>query len=390
MNILFLMGQYPSVGGVEKVSTVLANEFVRRGHQVDIVSFEQPNPEIARQELDKSVMLHALSFPVSKRENRNMLQEIIRARKIDFIISQWAVPFYVARLCRRAIKGTNCKLITVHHNLPDTNARIKSIEIYIENRKGNRFVNLLKLAAVRTVSRLNLRGVYHLSDRYIVLSESFKKIARKYMWLRTTRKMLAISNPVTTNTATPSLQICKENEIIYVGRIEYNQKRNYRIVDIWEKVKDKFPEWKLTIIGDGPDKDDLAERIRTRNLDRIKIVGFQNPIHYYQKAALILLVSEYEGLPLVLAEAMTFGCIPVILATFPAIHDIIDGTNGVKVNPPYNRELMAEALMSLMSNQKKRVEYGKAAIESVSKFNLDSIANQWEQLFHCLAANIQQ
>ena len=40
------MGIYPSYGGVEKVSTYLANELVKRGHEVSIVSFDQPHPEI--------------------------------------------------------------------------------------------------------------------------------------------------------------------------------------------------------------------------------------------------------------------------------------------------------------------------------------------------------
>lgn len=183
------MGQYPSVGGVEKVSTVLANEFVNRGYGVSIVSFEQPQPEIAAKELDKRVRLYALEFPVWKKENLSDLRKIIRDDSIDIIINQWAVPFYVARLCHKAIKGTSCRLLTVHHNLPDTNARIKDVEIAIENGIGNRVVNRMKLTAIKTISRLSLRGVYRLSDRYIVLSESFKDIARKFIGISTPSQM---------------------------------------------------------------------------------------------------------------------------------------------------------------------------------------------------------
>ena len=41
MNILFLLGKFPSVGGVETVTAILANEFSARGHAVHVVSFEQ-------------------------------------------------------------------------------------------------------------------------------------------------------------------------------------------------------------------------------------------------------------------------------------------------------------------------------------------------------------
>ena len=51
MNILFLLGKFPSIGGVETVTAILANEFSARGHAVHVVSFEQvtekPSPDCA-------------------------------------------------------------------------------------------------------------------------------------------------------------------------------------------------------------------------------------------------------------------------------------------------------------------------------------------------------
>ena len=46
-HILFLMGTYPSYGGVEIVSTTLANQFIKDGHQVTIASYKQPLHEAA-------------------------------------------------------------------------------------------------------------------------------------------------------------------------------------------------------------------------------------------------------------------------------------------------------------------------------------------------------
>lgn len=141
MNILFLMGTYPSYGGVEKVSTVLANEFVQRGYGVSIISFEQPFPELALKELNPNIKLYKLKKPVYTKKNIKILSTIIQNQNIDILINQWAVPFYVARLCHHALQGSNCKLITVHHNLPNTNARIKGIEIKIEKKIDNLLIN---------------------------------------------------------------------------------------------------------------------------------------------------------------------------------------------------------------------------------------------------------
>ena len=50
MNLLFLLGKFPSIGGVETVTAILANEFSARGHEVHVVSFEQvtetPSPAL--------------------------------------------------------------------------------------------------------------------------------------------------------------------------------------------------------------------------------------------------------------------------------------------------------------------------------------------------------
>ena len=115
-NILFLMGVYPSYGGVEKVSTILANAFVESGHSVSIVSFEQPHPELIDKELNKNINLYKLDYPILGGGNIQKLRTIIGKQKIDILINQWAVPFYVARLCYKATQGLNCKVITVHHN----------------------------------------------------------------------------------------------------------------------------------------------------------------------------------------------------------------------------------------------------------------------------------
>ena len=48
MNILFLLGKFPSIGGVETVTAILANEFSARGHAVHVVSFEQVTEKPSR------------------------------------------------------------------------------------------------------------------------------------------------------------------------------------------------------------------------------------------------------------------------------------------------------------------------------------------------------
>lgn len=385
MNILFLLGIYPSYGGVEKVTTVLANGLTRRRHQVSILSFEQPFPEIADRELLPSVRMHRLRKPVDSVENCKRLNNILRAEETDIIISQWCVPYYVAKLCRRAMRGTKCRFISVHHNTPDTNARIKDVEIALEQRRGNAIINRIKLAAIRAVSRLSLRYTYKASDCFVVLAPSFIPIAKKYIGIRQTNKIRAIGNPITLMPSDKDNNDVKQKEIVYVGRIEDNQKRTHRLPDIWKELEPAYPDWCMTVVGDGPDRKKLQEKIRRLNLQRMKVVGYQDPARYYRRASILVLVSEYEGFGLVIVEGMSFGVVPVVYGSYRSVYDIIDsGRDGVITPPPYSSADMVSALRTVMERPNLWQIMSANAIKKSASFALERILDEWEDLFKLL------
>ena len=75
MNILFFYRVYPNYGGVEVVTTVLANRFIKDGHGVIIASIEQPHIELACQLLP-DVKLVKLDYPVCSIKNMRKLVHI--------------------------------------------------------------------------------------------------------------------------------------------------------------------------------------------------------------------------------------------------------------------------------------------------------------------------
>ena len=384
MNILFLMGVYPSYGGVEKVSTVLANAFVDKGHHVSIVSFEQPYPEVGENELNDGVKLYKLDYPVYSHINVERLHQILAERNVDVIVNQWCVPYYVARLCRQAMKRTTCKLVSVHHNKPDTNARIKGIEIKIEKKQGNAWLNKLKLIAVRTISRMSLRYTYKKSDRYVVLSPSFAPISRKYMWLASSAPVTAIPNPVTIPLPSQPVNLDeKKKQVLCVGRIEYNQKRTFRIVDMWKRLEESFPDWELIIVGDGPDRKDLEERCANLGLRHVKFTGFVDPVPYYETASIQVMASQYEGFLLVIVEGQSYGVVPHILGSYEAVYDIIDTEKNGIISPlPYSEERMAKELSQLMKDEKLRKEMAEEGLKNAERYTLREIVNRWEDMFN--------
>ena len=375
-NILFLMGTYPSYGGVEIVSTTLANQFIEDGYQVTIASYKQPLNEATQLNLSNRCDLLFLSHPVLSIQNIKKLREYILTHQIEVLINQWVVPFYATMVWKIATYGTNCQVYSVHHNPPDTNMRIQSLKRKMESGKW-----YLKgvYGLVREVSRLSLAFCIKNSHKFILLSPAFIPIAQKFARVNHPTKFLSIPNPI------PMLvsdeEVKKEKEIIYVGRIEYNQKRTDRVVDIWRELEPLYPDWNLTIVGDGDDRDDLQNRIHEYGLKRVEITGFVNPIKYYQRASILLLTSEYEGFGLVVAEAMNYGVVPVVYNSFESAKDLItDGYNGVLVEKPFSISSFTRKVQELMDKPSYLNELSKNSRIVSADYSIDKLADKWYQL----------
>ena len=376
-HILFLLGTYPSYGGVEMVTTVLANQFIEDGHCVTIASFSQPKNDFAELHLSRKCHLLSLSYPVLSLKNIKKLSAYVRDRNVNVLINQWVVPFMVTLVWKLALAGTGCKVYSVHHGKPDTNRYIQELEIKIN--AGKNYLKVLRYW-VREVSRLCLAYCIRSSHQFIVLSPSFVPITKKYVRVAKDGKIISITNPITIDV--PTEELPKEKEIIYVGRIEYNQKRTFRVIDIWKELEPKFPDWKLTVVGDGEDRTDLERRIEAYGLERVSVTGFVNPISYYQRASLLLLTSEYEGFGLVIVEAMKFGVVPIVYNSYDTAEDLItDGYNGILIDKPYNIGAFTNVLRKLMDDKELLNRISRNARKISDCFNVNKVANEWYQLF---------
>ncbi|MDV7187793.1 glycosyltransferase [Lutibacter sp. TH_r2] len=386
-SILFLIGTYPNFGGTEKVTTFLANEFVSNGYKVAIASFEQTIPSL-KSELKSQINLISLSYPVLKKENKKVLGAAIRNFKVDIIINQWSLPFQTNILCRKA-RGSNkkCKIISVYHNAPNKNARVTDIDIALAKQESNLLKKqLLKLKrfGVESIIRLSMHYVYKNSDQYVILSESFKKIFSDYAMLKSTSKLTVITNPLTIDQVNWE-KSNKEKLLIYVGRIDYNQKRVERIVDVWEKVSKELIDWKLEIVGDGPEREKLEALVLKRNIQRITFEGFQNPLDYYKRASLLLLTSEYEGFGLVIVEGMRYGVVPIVYGSYESVYDLIENEKtGCITSVPYNSGDIEKSIKKLATDENCLLEMSNNCIEESEKFTIGEISKKWNELFNKL------
>lgn len=173
--------------------------------------------------------------------------------------------------------------------------------------------------------------------------------------------------------------------MIYVGRLDYNQKRVHRIIETWALIEDCFPDWRLTLVGDGVERDNLEHLAETLNLCHVNFEGFADPRPYYERASILLLTSEFEGFPLVLAECMSFGVVPVVYGSYSAVYDIIrDGENGMIVKPQiggFSANDMAKAVKQIMEDNTYRCYMAQQAIMTSRNYSIETIYKQWEVIF---------
>lgn len=386
MNILFLYRVYPNYGGVEVVTTVLANRFTKDGHHVTIVSFEQPHMELAGQ-LDESVKIEKLDYPVISKKNIERLHLLVEKDNVDLIINQWGLPFNTTMLCNKAIKGTKCKLISVLHGSPNTSKVIIKAQDKVKNAANS--ISRLFYKAVQyakeEVIKASIRYNCGHNERYILLSNGFIRPLVDYARIKKTGNIIAIGNPVTIPVDLTGFNIeQKKKQLLYVGRMDYENKRVNRIVEAWQDVHKDYPDWELVLVGDGPHKSKLMGYVSDNKIERVRFEGFQvePPIKYYKDASIFMLTSDLEGFGLVIIESMSYGVVPVVYGSYEAVYDIIrDGYSGFITPFPYDKEYTINKIKFLMDNDGRRKEMAGEAMLDAGKFTIDAISQQWYDVF---------
>ena len=93
------------------------------------------------------------------------------------------------------------------------------------------------------------------------------------------------------------------------------------------------------------------------------------------------MTSSYEGWPMVLMEAMSFGCVPVVYDSFEAVHGIIDDGNDGLIVRKFDVSEMSAAILNLIHDEDKRLKMIESGKEKIKKFRVESIADCWEKRF---------
>ena len=377
MRLVYCIAGTRHSGGMERVLANKANYWVRHGHDVTIVTTDQ-HGELPFFHLDTRVKCIDLEINYEDNNGKSIwnklayypFKQYVHRKRLRALLKRVQPDITISMFCNEAaflpkIKEGGWKVLEIHFS------KYKRLQY---GRKGLwRWVDIVR-------SRYD-EILVKKYDRFVVLTEEDKS------YWGALPNMVVIPNA---RTFTPTNTSLLQNKIVLaVGRLTY-QKGFERLIEAWSLLNDKFPDWKLVIVGDGEKKEELEQLVVDSSLQ--DSVFLKAPVkdmeQLYREASVIAMTSRYEGLPMILLEAQAYG-IPIVsfkCQCGPA--DIItDGKDGFLV-PEGNVPMMAEKLSMLMSDYQLRAKMGKAAVLSSKRFDEERVMNQWENLFRSLLNKI--
>ncbi|MBZ0304637.1 MAG: glycosyltransferase family 4 protein, partial [Anaerolineae bacterium] len=221
------------------------------------------------------------------------------------------------------------------------------------------------------------RLVYRFADALVIQAENIRPWTKGII---SPDKVFIIPNPIPF--AAVERNPAPEKKVISMGRLVY-QKGFDLLIEAFARCAPFFPEWELTILGEGPERENLTQLISSLGLqEKVHLPGLaMNPLQDLQKASLFVLSSRWEGFPNALLEAMACG-LPVISFDCPSgpgeiIRHEVDGL----LIPPQDVGALAEAMKRLMHDPELREKLAERGQKVTHRFDLDTIMQQWEALF---------
>lgn len=357
MNVTFVISSL-AAGGAQKVLSFLANHWAKSGWHVTILVFSGPG-EVPFFPLDPSVRYVPLALDG---ESSNLIEgawnNVRRILRLRYTIREHAPKVVIAFMDQENILTTLAM-------------QGLAVPVIVSVRIDP------MLSPMGTLWRFMRAQVYPLTD-YVVVPIS--RIGAAFS-SRIQRKVTVIPNPVFPPGETEPRQASATRTIIAVGRLT-RQKGFDVLMHAFARLTDRYPDWRLNILGDGPLRAELEGlRVELNLTEVVKLQGESKNIHnYLAQADLFVLSSRYEGFPNALCEAMASGLAVVATDCRTGPGEIIeDGVNGLLASPD-DVVSLAGCMDRLMSGDVERKRLGANARNISERFHPQKIAEMWDSL----------
>jgi len=358
VNITFVISSL-AAGGAQRVMSLLANHWAQVGYRVTLLAFSRPGVEpyfpLASHVKYVPLGIEGESSNLIEGISKNLRRIIHLRRAIRVSAPQVVISFMdqVNVLTVLATRGLGVPII-VSVRVDPLSAPTGEIWRFLRNR------------------------VYPFANRIVVQT----RLVRQSFPQKLQDKVAIIPNPVLPPPPVTYPRLpASTHSMIAIGRLT-EQKGFDLLIRAFSELSPRHPDWRLTILGDGPLRPEL-QRLRVQ-LGLVGLADFPGEVkhvhQYLEQADVFVLSSRYEGFPNSLCEAMACGLAVVATDCRSGPGEIIeDGINGLLAIPD-NVHSLASCMDRLMSNEGERKRLGGNASRITERFESGKIIGMWESL----------
>lgn len=384
----FFLNDFPS-GGAEYICANIASTLQARGHRVTIFCRkfhkDQLHPSLP---LNYEVVQHHRA-----KDELAILPQVVEAcqeRNIEVCF----FPVFLWAGAAQLRAATGCKIVYANHSVPFweviarkayRKARAKRNPLYALRWVISDYWRIHHAHCYeKKFTKHYLRRLREV-DAYTVLCQGYREQLIQQLNLPTAlaQKISVLHNGTQ---AVAPLATPKEKIILFVGRLEFADKRPDRLLSIWQRTQNALPDWQLVFVGDGNYREKLEQLTQKLQLQRVSFKGFQTHVEtFMNKAAILCLTSNFEGWPLVISEAQVRGVVTMGFDVCEGMREqmLPQWKNGVLI-PPFDLDAYAAALVKLAQDDKLRQKMSQNVLQHAQQYTLDAAADEYEQLIEQL------
>ena len=381
MNILYCVPALYNPGGMERILTEKVNYLANlEGYNLFVFTTDQDNRPLYFK-LDDRVTVHHSNLNFNQYFSCNFLEKYLGTKKLLRLYEQ-QLQAYIKKNSIDLIVSLGGKELEFLHRMKTNSAKICELHFSIDIRKQfilSRGTNpLFKLIGKYRAWEM-IQQTKKLDQLVVLTKEDEEKLKLTH---QNVTQIYNFSPLVPTEKAP-----LNQKKIVAVGKLD-PQKGFDLLIEACTFIKN-WDGWILEIYGQGPDEEQLRSQISSHHLEQhIFLKGItQKVAEVYHSASFYVLSSRFEGFPMVLLEAISFG-LPIVS------FDCVTGPNEVVHNDDCgilvddgNTEKLGEAIQRLIENQKEREEKSERAFQKSRIFSKDEIMKQWTDLFESLVKN---
>ena len=356
MKRILIVIKSDGIGGVERRISGLLDTFRRRAIRCDLIALSaSPVPDGLLADRRVQVLASSLPWlPLRRVHQIIQLRLLLNRNEYDIALAFGPSPNALISLARSR----------------------RTLTVISEN--GNPFVSS------RRLWNAAMMWTYRRADALVVQT---RRLADDLQALGTVPRTVAVSR-VMLSAAVPLVppSAPRTPTIVTVGRL-VPSKRVGDLIAAFASIAQRCPEWALTIIGDGSERQALQDDVAARGLgDRVAFTGFvQEPWQQLAGASIFVLCSAHEGFSNVLIEAAASGCALISSDCRYGPREILNHGELGLLYPVGDVARLAERLVELMDDQAARRSLAERAFASVGRYRTDSAEDPWIELLSSLA-----